>query len=125
MSQPGASVRTITILVMVVVGFFGWALAAAGYAEQVERWQAADGMTGLPVPAPASAHGLAAMLAGFLDFCINAVIQVPNVFSVLGFTFRERVWLPIVVLAVEGLVVFGGFKLQSFEKQLASPRRRR
>ena len=123
--HDGLSVRTVTILMMAVVALFGWAFAATGYADSIAPFHAAHGpdLDGLPVTT--SVQGLTMMAYSFCVLCKNALVQIPSLFSVVAFTFRERIGIPITVGVLEALVVGAGVKLAAMERDLNRPRGRR
>jgi len=110
-----------TVLLLVVVALSGWAFAAAGYAQAVDGWHARQGA------ASAVRHvrgrGLTMLAVTLWDFFLNAILQVPHVFAVIAFTFRERFWLPVTFAIIEVLVLVGGWRLAGLEKEMSSRRR--
>lgn len=119
------SVRTMTILVMLVIALFGWGFAATGYAHSLEAWDSDAARTVGNVRFRGSAGGLMMMVHAFIDFCINSIVQIPSVFQVIRFTFTERIALPICVGIVEVVAALAGFKLASVEREMTRTSRRR
>jgi hypothetical protein len=120
--KEGMSVRKVTILSMLAIAYVGWGLAASGYAYHAEN-------RGPTVISSAGARGgagaaLATLGVAFLEMLSKSLVQIPSVFSVIGFTFRDRPWLPIAIVVVEGLVIGGGYLMWRFEQQLETERRR-
>ncbi|VAX41448.1 hypothetical protein MNBD_PLANCTO02-2679, partial [hydrothermal vent metagenome] len=52
-------------------------------------------------------------------------VQLPNFPAVIGWNLKNRIWLPILLIVLELIVFFGGFKMKALEKQLAKPYRSR
>ncbi|MCC7425107.1 MAG: hypothetical protein IT428_32970 [Planctomycetaceae bacterium] len=123
--SEGLSVRTMTILVMLVIALFGWGFAATGYAHSLEAWDADAARTVGNVRVRGGAGGLMMMVHSFFDFCKNSLVQIPSVFQVIRFTFSERIALPISIALVEGLAAASGFKLASVEREMARNSRQR
>lgn len=101
-SQQGEDTSTAKIIamLMVVIALFGWAFAAAAYthAEQGWRHEAANSEVhsdGLSYDKCFKEfnHKKRESSAALGDFFGNAVLQVPNVFSVIAFNFQHRLWL--------------------------------
>ncbi len=124
-AHEGISVRRMTVLLIVAVALLGWAFAAAGYAQAVDGWHARQGAG--EVAASAARHvrgrGLSMLAVTLWDFFLNAVLQIPNLFAVLGFTFRERFWLPVTFAVIEILVLVGSWRLAALEKEMWAKRR--
>jgi hypothetical protein len=124
--KSGLSVRTVTLLAMGVVAYLAWGVAAAGYAGHAEGWRAGgQAIDVLQTSRPTRSRGIVAMAAALVDFGVNSVVQIPRGFSVIGHTFRERLWLPVVAAAVIALTAFGGYRLHAFEQTLEQEKRRR
>lgn len=113
------SVIWVIVMAMLLVSAFGWAFAAAGYAHNVEGWRTG----GFEGQAPGGIRsGSRRALA---DFVMNAVRQIPNAPQVIGFTLRHRLWLVVLFIALEGLVLLGGYMMRRLEQKLSSPPTRR
>ncbi len=120
MSEQGKSVTWVIIMVMLLIAAFGWAFMAAGYAHSEEGWRG-----GIVEPVRIRPVRMRALRA-LADFIGNAFSQIPNLGSVIAFNFKNRIWLPILIIGLELSVVFGGYKMKKLEKELQSgPRRRR
>jgi hypothetical protein len=119
--SKGWSLKVVMLLVMLLIAWFGWAVAAAQYAQAVEGWQA--------VPAPpeglrpggyrvSRVRALAAMVVGLGSFVANSVRQVPDLPAVIGFTFRERLGLVWIFAGLELAALLGGLWMMRLEREL-------
>ena len=61
---------------------------------------------------------------GSRDMWGNAIAQIPNLPAVMGFVFKNRIWLVLVVLVAEGLALGFGLFMKKVERDLNAPRRR-
>lgn len=121
MAEKEKSVAWVVLMVMLLIAAFGWAFMAAGYAHSQQGWRTA----GAAAAAENRTSLRRANRAAFADFVANAFAQLPNLPAVVGFNLKNRIWLPILILALEALAVFGAFKMKSLEKELSAPPRRR
>jgi hypothetical protein len=121
MPESEKSVTWVVIMVMAFIASLGWAFMAAGYAHSEEGWRngGAEATDGPLMPRRAGRAALS-------DFFGNALQQIPNCIAVFGFTFTNRIWLPITIIVLEVLAVFGGYKMKQLEESLndSSSRRR-
>jgi len=96
----------VTLFLMLFVAWLAWAFAAAGYATEQE--------------------GLSPFGRRLLKLLVwNALAKLPDLPAVLSYTFREKLWLPIVFAVVEVLIVLLGVVLKVVERQMDSPKKRR
>lgn len=125
MEEKERSVFWIVAALMIIVALFGWAFAAAGYAHDAEGWREGGtdvlptGMDGRPDLSRRRNKS-----AAMADFVTNAIQQLSNIPAVVSFTFKDRIWLPIVVGILEVLLIGGGFGMKKLEKELSSPAKR-
>jgi hypothetical protein len=63
-------------------------------------------------------------LGGTRGMWENAIQQIPNFPAVVAYVFKNRIWLPIVVIVAEVLVIGFGVFMKKVERDLNSPRRR-
>ena len=101
----------VALALAIVIAFFGWAFAAAHYANSVEGWTA----TGSDPPSELARRGttrtgaramfVVLMVKGFSGFIANSFAQLPDAPWVVMHVFRDMIWIPIIVLILEALVV--------------------
>jgi hypothetical protein len=108
-----ASFKVIMILIMIVIALAGWGFAANLYEQ-------ANIVEGRFRGGVASA-GFSAIVA----FTINAVVAIPFAVRIVSVTLKERIWLPIGVIALEiGALIFWAWA-KKFEEELYGPSRTR
>lgn len=113
------STRNVIALLMVVIGLFGWASAAAAYAHAKEGWRYqeqntrvdSDGIVYDERFKDSSGTIRQKAEASFADFVFNAFRQIPNLFSVIAFNFKHRLWLVILFALLEGGAVLLGYAM--------------
>lgn len=119
------STHKLIALVMLGIALFGWACAAAAYAHAKEGWRsneverfAAENGGDLESDSRTTRRraALSAMIktafVAFMGFVGNAFRQIPNFFSVIAFTFSERLWLVILFAVLEGGAVGLGYIME-------------
>ncbi|WP_417388602.1 hypothetical protein [Gimesia sp.] len=119
------STHKLIALVMLGIALFGWACAAAAYAHAKEGWRSneterfADENGGdlesdlhLTRRRAARSAMIKTAFAALMDFIGNAFRQIPNFFSVVAFTFSERLWLVILFAVLEGAAVGLGYIME-------------
>lgn len=122
--REGMSVRNVTILVMIVVLYFGWGTAAVRYRQSKELWRpGGEEIQELSTQRLTRSRGVAAMGASLVGFTLNSVQQVPRVFSVAAYTFRRQIQIPILVVLIEGLVAGGGYAMWRMEQHMEKTKR--
>lgn len=120
MDNGDMSLRWVVIGLLLLVAAVGWGFMAAGYAHAKEGWRS-GGVQG----ASELESVRQAKRSSLRDFVGNAFRQLGNLPAVISHNFSERIWLPITILVIEGLVLFGGWKMKGLEQELSSPRHRR
>lgn len=100
--EGGKSIGWVVAMLMLAIAGFGWAFAAADYFQN-----SGDGG------------------AGRANFFVNAFTQIPNMPAVLGFTFRNRIWLPIVVVILEIAALGFGVVMKRVEADVYGGGKRR
>lgn len=56
------------------------------------------------------------------DMWGNAIAQLPNLPAVTSYVFRDRFWLPLVVLVTEAMALGFGIFIKKVERDLNAPR---
>lgn len=120
MAEQEKSVTWVIVMLFLLIAVLGWAFAAAGYAHSEEGWRT-GGVQGTD-DTQGFRRGSRRALG---DFIGNSFRQIPNMSAVISFTFEHRLWLVITVGVLEGLLLIGGYKMKSLEKELSGPRQRR
>lgn len=116
MAEQNRSLAWVIVMLMVAIALLGWMYAASFYANSEEGWRA----RGVVSYSPRRASRLV-----FVQLVVNGFVQVPNMPAVVGYIFRQRFWLVMVVAALELLAFLGGLQLKSLDRRLNTPRRRR
>ncbi len=119
------STHKLIALVMLGIAVFGWACAAAAYAHVKEGWRnneterfaaenGGDLESELHTTRRRAARSamLKTVFVSLMDFIGNAFRQIPNFFSVVAFTFSERLWLVILFAVLEGGAVGLGYIME-------------
>lgn len=119
------STHKVIAMLMVAIALFGWACAAAAYAHAKEGWRSneaekfieensAEDPNETRFGRRSRARGamIKNVFVSLKDFVFNAFRQIPNVFSVIAFTFTERLWLIILFACLEGGAVFLGYIME-------------
>lgn len=121
------SVGWVVGMVMLLVALFGWAVAAADYAKAVEEWEPGESVSmdeKTAGPRTMRVKFAAKLVDGLLDFLENAIVQIPNVFSVAAHAVRHRWGLLLAVVVIELGVLGAGIGLRRLERRLEAERRR-
>jgi hypothetical protein len=122
MAERGLSIRWVVIASMLLIALFGWGFMAGSFAGAMAKpyseWtqadlDAADSLRNLPNK------------DNRVAFVSTAIAQLPNLPTVVSWHFRNRIWLPLLIVALEVGVLMGGVALKRVEKDLHMPRRRR
>jgi hypothetical protein len=127
-SEQGKSLTWVVVMLMVAIAGLGWAFAAAQYAHSEEGWRTEGAVEAATRNAeegrPTDLRGRRARA----DFFRNAFVQIPNAPAVVSFTFKNRLWLAILIGVLEaGALAFGWWArgLESkFENEDRTRRRR-
>lgn len=117
-----ASTSKVIVMLMLAIAFFGWAFAAAAYAHSEEGWRQA---TGSNVADPTQVGQderfedggsiRRSKKSSLTDFIWNAFRQIPNLFSVIAFTFTERLWLIILFACLEAGALGLGYAMSKID----------
>ncbi|MFK7777644.1 MAG: hypothetical protein QM501_05925 [Gimesia sp.] len=123
------STHKVIAMLMVAIALFGWACAAAAYAHSEEGWRSNEaekfaaengdiesGNSRFGRRSGARSAMIKTAFVALKDFVMNAFRQVPNLFSVIAFNFKERLWLVILFAVLEAGAVFLGFVMEKVGK---------
>ena len=121
MSDEGEkSVGWVVIALMLAIAWIGWTFMAASYAHSEEGWRTAG------AGAAESFSVRSERRSSLRDFILNGFDQLPDFFSVIKFSFSQRLWLVGIFGGLEVLVILLGWKMKQLETKLSSkPQRRR
>jgi hypothetical protein len=128
--DSGASIRTVSIGVGLLMTWLLWGCACAMYDAGRPR-PADDSLLGeddgvaVPLRIRGRAAGLVFAVAGVATFVGKSFTMLPEVLTVTGFIVRERFWYVIVSFVVLGGVVAFAWFLKQTEAALAAPKRKR
>lgn len=119
------STHKVIAMLMVAIALFGWACAAAAYAHSEEGWRSNEAekfaAENADIESDSSRFGRRSRARGAMikttfvalkDFVFNAFRQIPNLFSVIAFNFKHRLWLVILFALLEGGAVLLGFIME-------------
>lgn len=123
MSDNEASLGWVVGALAGLVALFGWGFLAGSYAgahATPMSEMSSEELQELNTRTPGRA-GRASMTR----FVSNAIEQLPNMGSVIGWHFTNRIWLPILILVAELSVLGGGIIMKKVERNLSQPTRRR
>lgn len=124
-SEQNKSLLWMVAMVALVIALFGWAFLAAGYAHHAEGWRQGGAETADEIGGSSSGRRGATTSVrrvasrAFADFVMNAFRQVPNFPQVIAHNLQHRLWLVGLLVGLEGLVIFGGWKLRHLDRELA------
>lgn len=122
MAEDSKSIGWIVGASMILVAYLGWGMMAGGWAGlEVEAIESAAGSGRVRT---ARGFGLALMVAAVVNFLVVSVTQLPEFFDVLSWHFTDRIWVPILIVLLEGALLAGGVALYRLEKTLNAPARR-
>lgn len=123
--DEGLSTKQVVILLMIGIGLFGWACAAAAYAHAREGWRSneverfadehgddLESKSRLTSRRAAKSAMIKTAIRALMDFIGNALKQIPNCFAVIAFTFSERLWLVILFAVLETGALGLGFIME-------------
>ena len=128
--DSGASIRTVSIGVGLLMTWLLWGCACAMYDAGRPR-PADDALLGedngvaVPLRMRGRAGGLAFAVSGIATFVAKSFSMLPQALTVTGFIVRERFWYVIVSFVVLGGVVAFAWFLKQTEAALAAPKRKR
>lgn len=114
----------VVVAVMVVIALFGWGFMAGMYTAAHIKKMSEMSAEELEEFADTSVIDTVKN-EDKIRFLLNALDQLPNAPTVIAWNFANHIWLPLTILLLELLAIFGGRKLKSLEKQLAKPYKRR
>jgi len=119
------STHRVIVMLMVAIGLFGWACFAAAYAHSEEGWRSNEAEKfaeeNSDIESDNSRFGrrsraksamVKTTFVALKDFVMNAFYQVPNLFSVIAFNLKHRLWLVILFAVLEGGAVFLGYVME-------------
>ncbi|MCA9092636.1 MAG: hypothetical protein KDA68_04065 [Planctomycetaceae bacterium] len=115
----------VVVLMMIVVGVFGWCFMAKQYSNELKARENEGRPEQIPLAVTRRRRGLGMMIGAIVDLTVTGITQIPNLEGVLSFNFTKRLWLPVSVIVVEGLLVGVGFGLKHVEEQLEDPPKRK
>ena len=72
---------------------------------------------------PGSSAG--ARRAAVAVFTANALQQLPNFATMISWHMSHRVWLPVLIIALEAGALFGAYALRKVENAMEQPKHRR
>ena len=121
MDESEKSITWVVVALMIAVAVLGWGFLAGSYVAAHAPSLTENSPDEIPQSNRPRPRNLKRQVQ--VQFIWNALEQLPNLPSVIAWHFSNRIWLPIVILVLEGLVVAGSFKMKSLEKQLAKPYR--
>lgn len=112
--DQGLPVRLVTLGILAVLAFMLWGWACMLY----------DSAHGVAVAAPAvpigrRIGGMSWMIRGFAVFVWNAVVHIPQVFSVIGYVCTQELGFVGISTGVFAAAAGFGFWLSRLEKSLA------
>tara|TARA_R110002111_G_scaffold262794_2_gene341074 strand:- start:9840 stop:10232 length:393 start_codon:yes stop_codon:yes gene_type:complete len=118
-----ASTSKIIVMLMLAIAFFGWAFFAAAYAHSEEGWRQADSSTNVADPTAVGQDERfedggsirRSSKSSLKDFIWNAFRQIPNVFSVIAFNFKNRLWLIILFACLEAGALGLGYAMSKID----------
>lgn len=119
MSKSEKSIGWVVTMSAIMIAVIGWCVLASAYASDTDTLLTDAG--DVPIRVGARRTGVAM----FFQFIKSGVTQIPNVFNVIGFAFRERFGLVVGIGVLELLVLLGGRQLKKFEDELNKGRGRR
>ena len=123
------STHKVIAMLMIAIGLFGWTCFAAAYAHSEEGWRSNEAEkfaeensdiesenSRFGRRARAKSAMIKTTFVALKDFVMNAFRQVPNLFSVIAFNFKDRLWLVILFAFLEVGAVFLGFIMEKVGK---------
>jgi hypothetical protein len=112
LEKSNKSVLWVVVAVMLAIAVFGWGFLAASY-------------EGAQAPPPSERGPQEIHFRGARGrFFANAVAHLPDLPTVMAWHFRNRIWLPLLLLGLEVAGVAGGFVMKRVERELERPTRR-
>lgn len=129
-SRKDKSVGWVITMAMILIGYIGWGLMAGYYASHVEGFGSSENDPAAPtgryvVRGELQARTLASLMIGVVAFVVNSFKQIPNLFNVLGYCFKNVPGMPITIIVLEGLTFMGGFWMKKVDNELSKPAQRK
>lgn len=109
------SVKQTVGCLFVAASFFAWGVLAASYVGGTSPGSMGAG----------TGTGFGDKYAGVIMFIIVAVVEIPELFTVISWHAAHRLWLLIAMAAMPVGVIALGFGMQRLERQLEGPPKRR
>ena len=123
MANDERSITWIVVMVMIGIAAFGWGFLAGSYAgaHSPELSQMS-----IDKPERVSRRSPQRLRTeATLDFLGHAIEQLPNLPVVISWHFKNRIWLPILIIVLEVGALLGAYGMKKVEKELEAPNRRR
>ena len=123
MADEEKSLKWIVVVVIIGIVVFGWGFLAGSYVGTNSpklSEMSADETDDVDARSLRSARrGAVAAFVG------NALEQLPNLPAVISWHLSNRIWLPIMIVVLEGAALIGGFAMKKVESAVEKPKRRR
>ncbi|MCA9057444.1 MAG: hypothetical protein KDA85_03060 [Planctomycetaceae bacterium] len=116
MAEQGKSIRWIVIWSSVLLVYLAWGFMAGSFAGSTH---------GVIVTGRRRPNAIGMLLSALYTFVITSILELPNFLTVIGWTFQNRIWIPILFLMLEIGLLAGGYGLQKLEQNLSAPRSKR
>src|SRR5262249_4761352 len=113
--REGKSLRWMVTMLMLLMGAFGWGIAAGNYASDLQGW----GPDSHYDEEIVVVNPVIEFAGGAARFAWNAVIQIPSAHRVVWYTIVSHPGVLVVIALLEGSVWFFGRWLARVERQLA------
>ena len=115
------SVTWVTAALIVAIAAVGWGFLAGSYtgahAATISE-MTGDGLEEFDSPGTVQLRRVAER-----NFVSNAIDQLPNMSAVIGWNFRNRIWLPLTFVVLEVVAIVLGVKMKLLERELRKPYR--
>ena len=120
--DEGRSITWVVKISVILVAYLGWGFMAGSYAGTLGG--------GAVIIRPDNVgslryRALDVLGSAVLSFVITSIMQLPSFFSVIGWHFSNRIWLPILFVTLEVAVIAGGFGLKRLEQSLDGEKKKR
>ena len=116
MADDRKSVTWVVVMVIIFIAVFGWLVLADSYAlacgQSIKFFS----------PTIYSRNSLGAQIGRVVG---NGLVQLPNLPAVISWHMSNRIWLPIMIVVLEGAALIGGCAMKKVESALKNPKQRR